>query len=121
MLFKALVNYVEPKIRLEEGRLEPLQAQRTAAGASGKGVKKLEKEIAQQEEFISELRDFEGKLRRVANLHLPGPQRWRGAQHRSTPRTRAVERSPKILGRIAQRQIRVVLHRQTITAVVLGP
>jgi hypothetical protein len=70
MLFKALVNYVEPKIRLEEGRLDPLQAQRTAAGASGKGVKKLEKEIAQQEEFISELRDFEDKLRRVANLHL---------------------------------------------------
>jgi hypothetical protein len=70
MLFKALVNYVEPKIRLEEGRLEPLRAQRTAAGASGKGVKKLEKEIAQQEEFISELQDFEGKLRRVANLHL---------------------------------------------------
>jgi hypothetical protein len=70
MLFKVLVNYVEPKIRLEEGRLEPLRAQRTAAGASGKGVKKLEKDIDRQEEFISELRDFEGKLRRVANLHL---------------------------------------------------
>jgi hypothetical protein len=70
ILFKALVNYVEPKIRLEEGRLEPLRAQRAAAGSSGKGIKKLEKEIAQQEEFISELRDFEGKLRRVANLHL---------------------------------------------------
>ena len=70
MLFKALLNYVEPKIRLEESRLEPLRAQRTAAGTSGKGVKKLEKEIDRQEEFISELRDFEEKLRRVANLHL---------------------------------------------------
>jgi hypothetical protein len=29
-----------------------------------------DKEIAQQEEFISELQDFESKLRRVANLHL---------------------------------------------------
>jgi hypothetical protein len=70
MLFKALLNYVEPKIRLEESHLEPLRAQRTAAGTSGKGVKKLEKEIDRQEEFISELRDFEDKLRRVANLHL---------------------------------------------------
>ena len=70
MLFKALLNYVEPKIRLQESRLEPLRAQRTAAGTSGKGVKTLEKEIDRQEEFISELRDFEEKLRRVANLHL---------------------------------------------------
>jgi hypothetical protein len=70
ILFKALLNYVEPKIRLEESRLEPLRAQRARAGASGKGVKKLEKDIERQEEFISELRDFEDKLRRVANLHL---------------------------------------------------
>jgi hypothetical protein len=74
MLFKALLNYVEPKIRLEESRLEPLRAQRTAEGTSGNGVKKIEKEIDRQEEFISELRDFEDKLRRVANLHLdPDP------------------------------------------------
>jgi hypothetical protein len=70
LLFKALLNYVEPKIRLEESRLEPLRVQRAGAGASGKGVKKLEKDIERQEEFISELRDFEDKLRRVANLHL---------------------------------------------------
>jgi hypothetical protein len=70
ILFKALLNYVEPKIRLEESRLEPLRAQRAAAGTSGKGVKKLENEIDRQEEFVSELRDFEEKLRGVANLHL---------------------------------------------------
>lgn len=70
MLFKALLNYVEPKIRLEESRLEPLRARRTGAGTLGKGVKKFEKEIDRQEEFISELRDFEDKLRRIANLHL---------------------------------------------------
>ena len=69
-LFKALLNYVEPKIRQEEDRLEPLRAQRAAAGSSGKGVKKLEKEIERQEELISELRDFEDKLCSVANLHL---------------------------------------------------
>jgi hypothetical protein len=70
MLFKALLNYVEPKIRQEEDRLELLRAQRTAAGTLGKGVKKLEKEIERQEEFVFELRDFEDKLRGVANLHL---------------------------------------------------
>jgi hypothetical protein len=41
-----------------------------ASGASGKGVKKLEKDIERQEEFNAELRDFEDKLRRGANLHL---------------------------------------------------
>ena len=70
LLFKALLNYVEPKIRLKESRLEPLRARRAAAGTSGNGVKKLEKEIDRQEEFVSELRDFEEKLRGVANLHL---------------------------------------------------
>ena len=40
------------------------------SGISGKGVKTLEKEIDRREEFISELRDFEDKLRRAANLHL---------------------------------------------------
>jgi hypothetical protein len=33
-------------------------------------VKQLEKEIERQEELLSELRDFEEKLRRVANLYL---------------------------------------------------
>ena len=70
ILFKALLNYVEPRIRLEESRLEPLRAQRAKAGTSGRGAKKLEKDIDRQEDFISELRDFEEKLRRVANLHL---------------------------------------------------
>jgi hypothetical protein len=73
ILFKAVLNYIEPRIRLEESRFEPLRAQRTAAGTSGRGVKKLEREIERQEEFISELRDFEDKLPSVANLYLdPG-------------------------------------------------
>lgn len=56
--------------KLEESRLEPLRSQRSASGSSGKSVKKLEKDIERQAELISELRDFEDKLRRVANLHL---------------------------------------------------
>ena len=70
LLFKALVNYVEPKIRLETSRLETLRSQKAAAGESGKEAKRLDKEIERQEDFLSELRDFEDKLRRAANLHL---------------------------------------------------
>ncbi len=67
ILFKALVNYVEPKIRLEENRLDGMRGQR---GTSDKATKKLDKEIEKQESLLSELRDFEDKLRRAANLHL---------------------------------------------------
>lgn len=70
LLFKAVVNYVEPKIRLETGRLETLRSQKATAGETGKESKRLAKELEQQEDFISELRDFEDKLRRAANLHL---------------------------------------------------
>ncbi|RUT01261.1 hypothetical protein DSM106972_068120 [Dulcicalothrix desertica PCC 7102] len=41
-----------------------------AAGTSGKAVKQLEKQIDRQEALISELQDFEEKLRRAANLNL---------------------------------------------------
>lgn len=70
MLFKALVNYVEPKIRLETSRLETLRSQIAAAGDSGKEAKRVANEAEKQEDFLSELRDFEDKLRRAANLHL---------------------------------------------------
>lgn len=70
ILFKALVNYVEPKLRLEESNLEQLRSQKASAGTSGKAVKQLEKQIDRQEALISELQDFEEKLRRAANLNL---------------------------------------------------
>ena len=70
ILFKALLNYVEPKIRREEARLDELRSQKTALGPVAKGAKKLDKDIDRQEAFLSELRDFEEKLRRAANLHL---------------------------------------------------
>ncbi len=70
ILFKALVNYVEPKLRLEEGRLDQLRAQQAAAGTSGREAKQLEKEVDWQEGFLSELQDFHDKLRHAADLHL---------------------------------------------------
>jgi hypothetical protein len=70
ILFKALLNYVEPKIRREEALLSELRSQKTALGTDAKGAKKIDKEIDRQDSFLSELRDFEDKLRRAANLHL---------------------------------------------------
>lgn len=70
LLFKALVNYVEPKMRLETSRLVTLRNQKAAAGDSGKEANRLAKDVERQEDFISELRDFEEKLRRAANLNF---------------------------------------------------
>jgi hypothetical protein len=70
LLFKALINYVEPKVRLETSRLDSLQSQKAVAGDSGKEAKRLAKDVERQEDFLSELREFEDKLRRAANLHL---------------------------------------------------
>jgi hypothetical protein len=68
MLFKALVNYVEPKGRLEDDGLKALRARR--AGASGRDARQLDRQIEKQDALVAELRDFEEKLRRAANLHL---------------------------------------------------
>lgn len=64
------MNYVEPKIRLETSHLETLRSQKAAKGDSGKETKRLAKELEQQEDLLSELRDFQDKLRRAADLHL---------------------------------------------------
>lgn len=70
MLFKALVNYVEPKIRLEDSRLNSLRSEKAAVGESGKTARTLDRVIEKQDDLLSELRDFDDKLRRVANLNL---------------------------------------------------
>jgi hypothetical protein len=69
-LNKALVNYVEPKLRLENNRLQELRGKVTEVGTTGSAARDLERKIERQEELISELNDFQDKLRRVADLHL---------------------------------------------------
>jgi hypothetical protein len=69
-LSKALINYVEPKLRLAENRLAELRANLVQAGAVGGGARIVERQIERQEELLSELRDFSDKLRRAADLHL---------------------------------------------------
>ena len=70
LLFKALLNYVEPKIRLEEDRLKTLRGRKEAAGSSGQEAKQLERDLDRLEQLVSELHDFKDKLRRAADLHL---------------------------------------------------
>lgn len=70
LLFKVLLNYVEPKIRLEEDRLNTLRSRKDSVGSSGSEAKQIEKDMDHQEQFISELHDFKDKLRRTADLHL---------------------------------------------------
>jgi len=70
ILFKALLNYVEPKIRLEEDRLKTLRTRKEAAGSSGREAKQIEKDMDRQEQFVSELLDLKDKLRRAADFHL---------------------------------------------------
>jgi hypothetical protein len=70
ILFKALVNYVEPKIRLESAKRDGFRERLLKAGQASKEAKALAKELERQEDFLSEMREFEEKLRRAANLHL---------------------------------------------------
>jgi hypothetical protein len=70
LLFKALVNYVEPKIRLEASRLDAFRSQKVATGESARESKRIAKDLERQEDFLSELKDFEEKLRQAAELHL---------------------------------------------------
>jgi hypothetical protein len=70
LLYKALVNYVEPKLRLEAARLAELRAERQAVGVAGRAAKELEKRIERQEALVAEVEDFRDKLRRAADLHL---------------------------------------------------
>src|SRR5205823_7858506 len=66
----ALVKDDEAEVQRENNLLDEMRRQEEGAGGSGKGAKKLDKEIEPEDDLIWELRDFEDKLRRAANLHL---------------------------------------------------
>jgi hypothetical protein len=70
ILFKALVNYVEPKLRLEESRVELLRTQIKSGGLTGREARQAERQLERQENFLVELQDFRDKLRRAADLGL---------------------------------------------------
>jgi hypothetical protein len=72
ILFKVLLNYVEPKVRLVSSQLTAVRGQLQQTTDDGRLTtdKRRAKEAERLEGFLSELQDFEDKLRRAANLHL---------------------------------------------------
>ncbi len=70
ILFKALQKYVEPKVRLEDSRLDEYEARRQSAGSAGREAKQAEKAVEKQEELLTDLREFRDRLERAATLHL---------------------------------------------------
>ena len=61
---------LQTRITLEESKLDELRKHKHQTGNSSKEAKQLAKDVEIQEEVVSELRDFEDKLRRVADLTL---------------------------------------------------
>ena len=113
ILFKALLNYVEPKIRREESRLDELRSQKTALGPAAKGAKKLDKDIDRLETLPLRTPGLRGQAPQGGEPPpRPRPQRRRGPEHRPAPGTRPLEGGQVLLGRPHGRQVRVVVHRQ---------
>lgn len=67
--FKALRNYVDPKLRLEQNRLKQLQDS-LAGTPEGRERKTLEKQIDDQEALANDVMDFQERLAKVAQLGL---------------------------------------------------
>src|SRR5262249_37286922 len=72
LLFKALQSSgpVQTKINLEQGHLDELYRRKKEVGDSGKEAKKVAAAISEQEDLLSELKDFAEKLEKAANLNF---------------------------------------------------
>jgi hypothetical protein len=70
LLFKALTNYVDPKVQRELGRLADLRSQMAQSGSTGSAARQAERAIERQQAFIAELHDFRERLNRAASLGL---------------------------------------------------
>ncbi len=70
LLFKALTLYTQPKIRLEESRLQEMRAARLSVGDTGAAARQAAQAIERQEARLSDLREFHERLERAATLYL---------------------------------------------------
>src|SRR5207244_8671456 len=53
-LSKALIDYAEPKLRLEENRLKELRSSRAEAGATGSAARSIDRKLEHQDELLSD-------------------------------------------------------------------
>lgn len=67
-LSKALVNYVEPKLRFEEERLERLNAAK--GGLTGRDLRQAEREVERQEATIADIHELRDRLERAVKRYL---------------------------------------------------
>lgn len=67
-LSKALVNYVEPKLRLEEERIVTLRS--TRSGLAGRELREAEREIERGEAQLADIREFRDRLERAVKRYL---------------------------------------------------
>ena len=71
ILFKALRNYVDPKLALERNRLDEQRSRLLAAVEAGGRVRRdAERAVERQEALIEEIEQFRKTLERVAHLGL---------------------------------------------------
>jgi hypothetical protein len=72
LLFKAIQSSgpVQTKINLEKGKLDELYRRKKEVGDSGKEAKKVATAVSEQEDLLSELKDFAEKLEKAANLNF---------------------------------------------------
>lgn len=70
LIFKAINFHLLPKFRLEEQRLEELEAARTAAGTTGAEARRAAQAVDRQEALLADLREFHAALDRAARLYL---------------------------------------------------
>jgi hypothetical protein len=68
LLPRLRVRIVEPKLRREQARLDDLIKQRDQAVLAGQSAAPFRREIDLQQRLVSEIVDFEEKLRRAADL-----------------------------------------------------
>jgi hypothetical protein len=68
LLFKALENYVEPRVRRQDKVLKELREQHGAA--SGRAVRQLDREIERGEDLLAELQNFRDRLKTAAERNL---------------------------------------------------
>ena len=121
ILFKALLNYVEPKIRRKESRLDELRSQKTALGPAAKGAKKLDKDIDRQDALPHRTPGVRGQAPQGGESPpRPRPQRRRRPEHRPALGTRPLEGGQVLLGRPDGRQVRVVVDRQAVAGERIG-
>lgn len=72
LLFKAIQSSgpVQTKINLEKGKLDELYRRKKEVGDSGKEAKKVATAVSEQEDLLSELKDFAENLEKAANLNF---------------------------------------------------